>query len=175
MSATTFWDKAKVNILTNLMNGGKPMKSESNVKILPAALWHYRKWLGSVDHHDRQLHSYYPIHRNIKWHNAFLLGLLKIAVNNTWIVAKQYQPDLSLKDVEKDLIKHLSNSNTLRRDSLKPVAALRYDHFDHWPESAKKGYCALCLISGKKSDTSYQCSKCLVKLHVLCFKKWHLE
>ena len=45
-----------------------------------------------MDHHDRQLHSYYPIHRNIKWHSALLLGLLKIAVNNTWTVARQQQP-----------------------------------------------------------------------------------
>ena len=29
MSATTFWDKAKVNIITNLMVGSKPMQSDS--------------------------------------------------------------------------------------------------------------------------------------------------
>ena len=68
------------------MNGGKTMKSESTSKTLPAALYYYRKWLGALDHHDRQLHAYYPTHRNIKWHNAFLLSLLKIAVNNTWII-----------------------------------------------------------------------------------------
>ena len=136
------------------------MKSNSNVKLLPAALFYYRKWLDSVDHHDRQLHSYYPIHRNIKWHNAFLLGLLKIAVNNTWIVAKQQQPDLSLKEVQKSLIKHLSGSTTLRKDHLKPAVALRYDHVDHWSEEAKKGFCAQCLADDKKSDTAYQCSKC---------------
>ena len=88
MSATTFWDKAKVNIVINLMVGSKLMQSDSTVKSLPAALWHYRKWFASVDYHDRQLYSYYPIHRNIKWHSALLLGLLKIAVNNTWIVAQ---------------------------------------------------------------------------------------
>lgn len=175
MSATTFWDKAKVNILTNLMNGGKAMKSNSATKVLPAALFYYRKWLGSVDHHDRQLHAYYPMHRNIKWHNALLLGLLKIAVNNTWIVAKQQQPDLSLKEAEQHIVKHLSSSNTLRKDSLKPVAALRYDHIDHWPEEATKGRCVHCLSSDKKSNSSYQCSKCKVHLHVLCFKKYHLE
>ena len=62
MSAVTFWDKAKVNIVTNLMNGGKTMKSESTSKTLPAALYYYRKWLGALDHHDRQLHAYYPTH-----------------------------------------------------------------------------------------------------------------
>ena len=42
VSATTFWDKVKVNILTNLMNGGKAMKSNSNVKLLlliPGRSW----------------------------------------------------------------------------------------------------------------------------------------
>ena len=53
VSATPFWDKAKVNIFTNLMNGGKSMKSNLKVKVLPAALYYYRKWLDSVNYHDR--------------------------------------------------------------------------------------------------------------------------
>ena len=71
---------------------------------------------GSLDHHDRQLHTYYSSHRNIKWHSVLLLSLLKIAINNTWILINQLQhQQISLKDVEIAIIKHLTGSNTLRR------------------------------------------------------------
>ena len=55
-------------------------------------------------------------------------------------MAKQQQFNLLLKETEQHIIKHLSSSNTLRKDSLKPVAALRYDHIDHWPEEAKRDF-----------------------------------
>ena len=41
MSAITFWNKAKVNLITNLMNGGKSMTSKSTTKVLPSALYYY--------------------------------------------------------------------------------------------------------------------------------------
>ena len=157
------------------MHAGKLIEDSTKTKKLPVALYHYRRWLGSLDHHDRQLHTYYPSHRNIKWHSALLLGLLKIAVNNTWILVNQLQYQTSLKDVEIAIIKHLSNSNTLRKDLFKPVSAMKYDHFDHWPESATKGPCVFCLSNNTHSNSSYQCTKCKVRLHVLCFQKYHLK
>ena len=157
------------------MVGGKPIQNNSKTQTLPASLYYYRRWLGALDHHDRQLHAYYSKHRNIKWHCALLMALLKICVNNTWIVTNQLELKLSLKEVEEHIIKHLSGTYTLRQDTLKPVPALRYDHVDHWSESFKKGPCVLCLTDDKHSNTSYRCSKCKVRLHVLCFQKYHLE
>jgi hypothetical protein len=175
MSAITFWDKAKVNLITNVMHAGKSISDSTGTKTLPLALYNYRRWLGSLDHHDRQLHTYYPSHRNIKWHSALLISLLKIAVNNTWIVANQLQQQVSLKDVELAIIKHLSGSNTLRKDSFKPVAAKRYDHIDHWPESTTLGPCVHCLSNNKHSNSSYKCTKCKVRLHTLCFQQYHVK
>ena len=165
MSVITFWDRTKVNLLTNVMHAGKLISNSTRTKALPMVLYHYRRWLGSLDHHDRQLHAYYPSYRNIKWHSALLLELLKIAVNNTWILINQLQDqEISLKDVEIAIVKHLTKSNTLRRDFFKPVSAIKYDHFDHWPEETNKGSCVVYLTTEKKSNTSYQCSKCKVKL-----------
>ena len=175
MSAITFWNKAKVNLITNLMFRWKPITSKSITKVLSSALYYYRKWLGSLDHYDRQLHAYYPLHRNIRWHNFLLLSFLKIAVNNTWIIANQLDIVCTLKETEQYLIKHLVSLHTLRKDEFKPVTAVRYDHFDHWFKEATKGFCILCLSNSKKSNTFYQCSKCKIHLHVLCFKKYHLE
>ena len=81
---------------------------------------------------------------------------------------------LSLKEVEIEIIKHLSNSKTLRKDHLKPGTAMRYDHTDHWPEEATKVSCVFCLSNDKHSNTVYKYSKCKVKLHTLCFKKYHV-
>ena len=116
MSTITFWDKVKVNFITNLMNGGKPM-----------------------------------------------------------FVVNQLDLSYTLKKTEQQIIRHLASLNALRKDEFKPVAAAKYDHLDHWSEEAIKGSCVLCLLSGKKSSTSYQYSKCKVHLHVLCFKKYHVK
>ena len=175
MSAITFWDKAKVNLLTNIMNGGKSITNSSKTLTLPASLYYYRKWLGALDHHDRQLHAYYPNHKNFKWHNAFLNGILKIAVNNTWIIANELKMDLSLKEVEYLIIKHLTGSHSLRKDNLVPLTNLRYDHSNHWPISTKKGSCVHCKSNDKNSSSSYMCSKCNVRLHINCFKEYHTE
>ena len=80
-----------------------------------------------------------------------------------------------LKEVELEIIRHFSQSNTTRKDNAKSVTFIRFDHYDHWPEETNKGSCVLCLSTDKKSNTSYQCSKCKVKLHVLCFQKYHVE
>lgn len=111
-SAITYHDKAKINLLTNLMLGGKSIYSPTSDKVLPAALYYYRQWLGAVDHHDRQLHLYWSMHRNLKWHSALLQALLKIAVTNTWVLANELQIQhkvLGLKEVTEAIIHHLAN------------------------------------------------------------------
>ena len=177
-SALTYYDKSKVNLLTNLMVADKLVSSDKSNKSIPIALYYYRLWLGSVDQHDRQVHQYWPHHKNLKWHSAFLMAILKIAISNTWIIYnylhKSDKP-FSIKDITSTIIKHLSGITTLRGDDNKPSELLKRDQINHWPESAKKNNCVQCLKVGKKSSTSYQCTKCNVHLHPLCFQKYHCQ
>jgi hypothetical protein len=177
-SALTYYDKAKINLLTNLMLAGKSIHSPTTNKVLPVALYYYRQWLGSVDHHDRQLHLYWPLHRNLKWHSALLQALLKIAVNNTWVMYNELNPNdkyMGLKEVTKAIIHHLTKDTTLRRDTQRPLTLTRLDNKDHWPEKVKQGRCVQCQKVSKDSNTSYGCTKCKVHLHVECFMKYHLQ
>lgn len=173
MSAVTAFDKAKVNLLTNLFLGDTAIANAAGTKQIPQSLYYYRMWLGAVDHFDRQLHLYLSGHRNIKWHQALLGGLLKIAVNNTWVIYKELGHEITLKDTILAIIEYLGGDHSLRKEANRPAAFLRYDGLYHYPASASKQRCAQCLSNGTASNTSYKCSKCDVHLHPLCFETYH--
>lgn len=168
-------DKAKINLVTNLWQADKIIYNHDRTQKLPWALYYYRKWLGSVDHFDRQLHLYLYPHRNIKWHQALLPALLKIVVNNTWIVARQDNPDLTLKEVIQTIISHLSGDYTVKGFSNRPSSFLRYDGLNHRSKPALANKCAHCRSQGKLSNTTYQCGKCGVRLHPDCMEDYHTK
>ena len=65
-SAMTFYDKAKVNLITNLFLTNKVAQNSTQSKAIPVGLYWYRRWLERVDHFDRWLYLYLQHHRNIK-------------------------------------------------------------------------------------------------------------
>lgn len=173
-SAISYYDKAKVNILTNYFRADQLVYNSSQSKQLPLGIYRYREFLGPVDHFDRQLHLYYPRTRNIKWTQALLRGLLKIAVNNTYIIAKEMNLCTSLKETELDIIDHLSGTHTMRQDSNRPTYQQRTTGFGHFPvKNPKAAPCAECKKGNKKSNTVYLCAICKVHLHAECFAGYH--
>jgi hypothetical protein len=172
-SAISVYDKAKLNLLTNLFPADRAIYNTERTTRLPWALYYYRRWLGAVDHFDRQLHLYLYPHRNIKWHQALLPALLKMVVNNTWVVANYYDYDVSLKDVTHVIISHLSGTYTTKGLSNRPLPLQRYDGQDHWSIKTSPNKCAHCKSNNILSNTSYQCSKCDVRLHPECMKPYH--
>lgn len=174
-SALTVYDRAKINLVTNLFISDRPIYNHDHSMKLPWSLYYYRKWLGSVDHFDRQLHLYLYPHRNIKWHQALLPALLKMAVNNTWVIRRQSDANITLKEVTVAIINHLSGTHTLRNYVNRPVSLLRYDGYGHWSNRTKKGKCAYCKSQGTLSNTPYQCGKCNVRLHPDCMEDYHTK
>lgn len=174
-SAVSYYDKAKVNLLTNLFLGCKPIQNSNQTKQLPQALYYYRKWLGSVDHFDRQLHSYFIQHRNYKWTSSLLAALLKMAVNNTWIIRRHFNPSITLKETMSEIVEHLTGNHSVRGDNNRPLSLMTYDRLNHWTEPASKNDCVYCLSQNKQSKTTYQCSKCHVHLHPLCMQLYHTK
>jgi len=173
-SAVTWRDKAKLNLLTNLFIAGKSVSSKSDPsKSMPIAAYYYRAWLGNIDHFDCQLHNYLYSHKHIKWHQALLPALLKIAINNTWIIKKQLQPGITLKKVAVEVIDILENNHTLKKRS-RPISIARFDGMNHWmvlSQSSKP--CVYCQKQNTRSNTSYICEKCNVFLHPKCSKLYH--
>lgn len=121
------------------------------------------------------LHLYFPQQRNIKWTSALLIGLLKMTVNNTWIIARHFNKALTLKKVMIQLIKHLAGTDTLRKDDNRPRNIKKFGGMEHWPEETTKNRCRQCQSQKINSKTSYKCSTCNVHLHPTCMKAYHTK
>jgi hypothetical protein len=174
ISAITYSDRAKLNLLTNLFSASEWIKNKSSSKQLPKGVYYYRQWLGGLDHVDKSLQMYMPQHKNLKWHQPLFLGLLEIALHNTWTIARYFRPDLPLKDVHTEMVKYLAGNHTLREDDKKPQSLKRYDNVGHYVDKSTKSKCVNCLSEGKQSNTPYICIKCGVHLHpAKCFINYH--
>jgi len=172
-SAMTYFDKAKVNLITNLFLTNKMAHNSNGLKTLPLGLYWYRKWLGGVDHFDRWLHLYLPQHRNIKWTQALLSALLKIAVGNTNIIANNFELSTNLKETTIEIIKHLAKDTTFRKERGTNGVKKGFNHFPN--EIEKRKACVQCMKEGRKSNTVYQCKECQVPLHPNCFESYHVD
>lgn len=175
-SAITYYDKAKVNLLTNLFKGDKWIYNSQHTKKLPQSIYYYRKWLGPIDHFDRFLHLYLPSNRNIKWTQALLRALLKFTINNCYVIAKLNDDKTSLLEVELEVIKYLSKDHTLRNPEARPTFLQRIEGNNHFPQKIPiSKHCSWCLSHlNKKSSASYECMQCKVALHAECFADYHL-
>src|SRR5579885_3095618 len=99
-----FFDNAKVNLLSNVFRLSAVPKGEN----LSRGILEYRNRLGKTDHFDRQFYLYYWNHRNIKWHQALLKGLLKMAINNGWIIYNELHGNISLRQFILKMINYLA-------------------------------------------------------------------
>jgi hypothetical protein len=173
-SAMTFYDKAKVNLLSNVINTNKTINNSSNSKSLPLGIYWYRKWLGGLDHFDRWLHLYLMQHRSMKWTQVLLSTLLKIAVNNTHILAINMGFQTDLKQTTLDIIDHLKNSYSVREEAKRPAYQRRKSGWGHFPTEIEKSKdCAQCISMERRSKTTFKCPICEVPLHPKCWKEYH--
>ena len=147
-------DKAKVNLLSNVMNLNKTIINSQTNQTLPLGFCWYQKWLGDLDHFDRWLHLYLTQHRNIKWTQALLSTLLKIAVNNTHHCNIFW------------LWYHLQRNYWTSHWSFEKFSfSLRRDKQTHWRNKKKcwttfcwqDGQCEkMCLLFEKEGEKQYQ-------------------
>ena len=159
-SATTYSDKHKVNLLTNIFDGSKKVRVTNQNRDMPASIYWYRQWLGPIDHFDRLLHLYLWSHRNIKWTQALLSGVLKIAVNNTNIIAQQLNLTSNLRETELALIDHLAGDYSVRNTSSQVPFMVKKTGWGHFPERAfASSRCVYCKSQGKESKPAKKSSK----------------
>lgn len=172
-SAISYFDKAKVNLITNYFRADI-IKKINGFK-LPIGIHQYRSLLGPLDHFDRQLHLYFPEIRNIKWTQALLNGVFKIAVNDTNVIAQEKGFTDSLRSTELQLIDHLTQNYTWKNPSGRPSHKLRTTGWGHFPKKqTETKRCVQCIKNGKKSNTTYICDICKVYLHPECMSEYHL-
>ena len=92
IAAVCYHNKARLYLLSNLEGAPEMVDNTEGNRQIFWILKKYRDCLGWVDQFDQSLHQYWYPHRNIKWTRALLLGLIKIAFTNAWIIRKWYTP-----------------------------------------------------------------------------------
>ena len=112
-------------------------------------------------------------YRNIKWTQAFLLALLKIAVGNTNIIAINSGYNTTLKDTTIEIIKHLAKNTTFKKEKGSIGVKKCFEHFPMKIEKPK--LCVQCSKNGNKSNIKYSCKVCEVSLHPECFESYHID
>jgi hypothetical protein len=173
-SAITYFDKARVNLISNVFKINKTVSSNVGNKKLPAGIYWYRNWLGGLDHFDRWLHLYLHHHRNFKWTQVLLSTLLKIAVNNTNIIANSLGIEADLKSTTLEVIDWLKGSYSVRKDSQRPPHQRKKVGYGHFPsEVAKPSDCVYCKSKQRRSKTTFICLICKVHLHPKCWVEYH--
>lgn len=171
-SAISYYNKAKVNLITNLFDAFPFVKNQFDQNI-PKGIYEYRQYLGNVDHFDRWLHLYLQHHRNIKWTQALLNGLLKMAVNNTLIICIEKSLALELKTVTLEVINHLAGKHTTRKQ-FRSSKLKRTSGGEHFPEEVGRGSCIHCFIEKNiRSSTRFKCTTCKKYLHPKCWINYH--
>lgn len=133
---------------------------------------------------------YHIDRKNCKWYMRIVWWVLGVAVVNSWLLAKQHSNKISLMDFHSDVAYGLlmakkpssgcssgkkrgrppvnnprpeEGGSKVRR--MLPIADVRYDKVDHWPEYKKENKCALCKIK----KTSVFCTKCKINLCMIVF------
>jgi hypothetical protein len=148
--------------------------NNNNSKQLPAGIYWYRKWLGGLDHFDRWIHLYLHHHRSLKWTQVLLTTLLKIAVNNTNIIAINLGFQTDLKETTLAIVDWLRNSHSVRKDSHRPLHQRKKVGWGHFPSAAEKSSdCVHCQSKERRSKTKFICLLCLVHLHPKCWVEYH--
>nr|XP_047128015.1 piggyBac transposable element-derived protein 4-like [Hydra vulgaris] len=122
--------------------------------------------------------------------NAFILYRRLNAENNKTVDSDDKIKDMTMKEFRVSIAKELcvslekrsvgrpsatqpTNRNYVGRKAAHPVASVRFDEMNHFPEWGSKKSCKFC----KKSDTHTFCTKCNIHLCFSkaknCFKDYH--
>lgn len=158
--------------------------------IKPKCVIEYNHGMGGVDHQDQVLACFPVMRKFVKGYRKIFFYLLDMGMFNSYVLyskmkaTKNHYVSFRL-DVAEQLLQNLSlpDYNTRGRpahgDTPLRLQAIHWGHFPrHIPETLKKKnptrVCKVCKKHKKRSETVWECKKCLVALHVPeCFERYH--
>jgi hypothetical protein len=182
----------------NMTDTGKKQRKkkggeqEENV-IKPKCILEYNKGMGGVDRHDQVLASFPVMRRFVKGYRKMAFYMMDIAIFNSYVIYKKLKKGNNDKrnyvDYRVDLAEQILENVTLPEygtrgrqshgDTPTRLQAKTWAHFPrNIPPTEKKKNptraCRVCASNKKRSETTWECDKCLVALHVPeCFRKYH--
>ena len=189
--------KDKIVSMMSTVHTGKITQSDkihyaTKEKILkPEVILDYNKSMGGVDNLSRCVIPYSVQRRGLKWYRKIAELFIEISVFNSFIVYKkstvtkmsqlQYRQNLA-KSI---ITQHLHGTRTFQTGhmSVKDCTPFRLigKHFLRLipvvpGEKRKRKRCIRCSALGKRSDCSYECSKCFVALCMEpCMEIYHTK
>jgi hypothetical protein len=148
--------------------------------------------MGGVDRHDQVLASFPVMRRFVKGYRKMAFYMMDIAMFNSYVIYKKLKKGNNDKrnyvDYRVDLAEQILENVTLPEYGTRGrqshghtptrLQAKTWTHFPrNIPPTEKKNptrACRVCASNKKRSETTWECDKCLVALHVPeCFRKYH--
>jgi hypothetical protein len=196
MMALQWMDRKPVTILSTfhyhvgMMNTGKINRKTNMPVIKTKAVIDYNSSVNAVDKQFQQLSSFPVMRKYAKGYKKIFFYMIDVAIFNSYELQKkitgkkQHFTEFRIQLAEM-MIESVTLPDYPRRgrpqQGLSPLRlqACHWAHFVQYipPNPIKKSPCrdcVMCKAAKKKSATRYECSKCLVALHVPdCFRAYH--
>ncbi len=155
----------------------------------PKCVIDYNQGMIGIDRHDQILASFPVMRKYLKGYRKIFFYMFDMALFNSYILyhklndTKQNYTDYRLQVAEiilqENPLEYPKKINAANADIPSRLHAKCWAHFPkHINPTPKKQHptrcCRVCTKHKKRSETTWECEKCLVPLHVPdCFKKFH--
>lgn len=165
-------------------------RTEPNNAMKPKCVIEYNHGMGGVDRQDQVLACFPVMRKFLKGYRKIFFYMFDMALFNSYVLYSKMQPKKNhyvnyRLDVAEQLLKTLTLPDYKVRgrpalgDTPLRLQARHWGHFpkhiDPTPKKAKPTRaCKVCWTHTKRSETTWECRKCLIALHVPdCFEKYH--
>ncbi|XP_063233662.1 piggyBac transposable element-derived protein 4-like [Bacillus rossius redtenbacheri] len=188
MSVVKWMDKKPVLVLSTCNSEidyamTKKVDRKTKMAVMkPRVVINYNTWMGGVDKQDQQLASFPNMRRYVKGYKKVFFYVMDMALYNTYLLwmsvtGKKAKYSAFRIDVMEELMASLTLPHYQRRgrrsagDTPMRLQAAHWAHFPRFipPNPGKQNpsrRCVVCSAHNKRSETRWECKRCVVALHV---------
>lgn len=165
-------------------------KSAENNTIKPKCVLEYNHGMGGVDHQDQVLACFPVMRKFVKGYRKIFFYMFDMGLYNSYVLYSKMQAKKNhyvnfRLDVAEQLLENVllpdykTRGRPAHGDTPLRLQAIHWGHFPkHIAATSKKKNptraCKVCTKRKKRSETVWECTKCLVALHVPeCFERYH--
>ncbi|XP_043593045.1 piggyBac transposable element-derived protein 4-like isoform X2 [Bombus pyrosoma] len=169
----------------------EPEKNQFNCTLKPKCIIEYNKGMIGIDRQDQMLACFPVMRKCMKGYRKVFFYLFDIALFNSYILfnkidsnKKQTYAEYRI-EIAQSLLKNIPLPEYKRKGRLTNGDLPERLHGKHWghfpkhidptPSKLKPSRaCKVCTKHKKRSETTWECKRCKVALHVpICFERYH--
>lgn len=178
--AIQWQDKKEVYMITSVhefeySETGKRDWSTGEMKMKPSCIINYNKNMGGIDMIDKQLSLTETVRKSMKWYKKLFFHLIDMVLINAHAMYNMNNTRLSFPEFRMKLVADiLQLTDELNVSNDTDPARLVGKHLPVFSEKKKR--CVLCLMTKKRAESKFQCSKCSIPLCITpCFYTYHTK